>query len=136
MAGPQDHPNHCDDVTAAADKADFDVGQFAFTQHQRKEDADRIRANQETELHQGEDDDPHIADGYTEVANLAWTAFGKQSIANDAALLVGQPRHILRPIGQQPEQADADQHDGQSLDDEEPLPARNARDAIHPEQPA
>ena len=63
MAGPQDHPDHRHDIAATADKADLDVGELAFTQDQRQEDADAVRADQESELREREDDDAHIADG-------------------------------------------------------------------------
>ena len=84
-------------------------------------------ANQKAELRERQEDHAHVTYRHAEMANLTRTPFSLQSLADDAALFVGQPGHVLGPIGEEPEQADADQHDRQSFDDEQPLPSRDAR---------
>ena len=136
VAGPQNHPDHCRDVAAAADEADLDVGELTFAEDQRQEDPDAVGADQESELREREDNDAHVADGDRQVPDLPRARLSLQPLADDAALLVVQPCHILETIGKEPQQADTEEHDRQPLDQKQPLPAGDTRRAVQTEQPS
>ena len=59
------------------------------------------------------------------------------SLADKPGLLFrGQPVGLLRPVGEIEPGDDAEQHRGDALDDEQPLPALQAHHAVEPEQEA
>jgi hypothetical protein len=120
MSGPQDHADHRDDVAAAAHDSDFNVGELAFAKNQRQEDADGIGPDEKPELHEREDDHADIANGERESTDLARPLLGGKPVADDAAFLVSEPRHVFRTIGEQPQQAQADEDDRQPLEQKHP----------------
>ena len=61
-----------------------------------------------------------------DVLDLLRPPFGLEPFANDAPLIVVEPRRVLGTIGQHEQQHDAGNATGKSFDQEQPLPARDA----------
>ena len=92
--------------------------------------------DQEPELHAAQDQDARVAERQPDVLDLLRPPFGLEPFADDASLIVVEPRRVFRTIGQREQQHDAGDRRGQSLDQEEPLPARDAELAVEAEQVA
>src|SRR5262249_38249460 len=130
-----DHPGCCNQIGNGGEKTDSEVRKTEGLEHLWHPKADAIQPDHQTEIE--EFDDARICDGLpTGVIALSsgLFCFSVEQLLERAMLFRREPMRILRPVGEESQGGDAEEHGRDALEDEHPPPSGNARKAMQSEQ--
>ena len=140
MPRPQDHRDGAEQIGDRGDEAGLRVGEAERLDDLRQPELHAVERADEAEIDQAQRDHlrrrQRLAERQMLRRLLGRDLRLRACAASQAFCSAGQPVGLLRPVGEIEPGDDAEQHRGDALDDEQPLPALQPHRAVEPEQQA
>src|ERR1700730_359783 len=137
---PQDHSHGSDRIGNRGDEAGAEIGQPQGFEHERHEERDAVSPGHRGEIDDGQHEHPRISQSPPQCKVAVLLRDGAplvlQCRLQPLLFLCREPVRRCRPVGHEGQNGEGEQHRRHRFDDEEPLPASQAQNAVELQQSA